>query len=144
MRASRRRDAGASGPKGDINVTPLVDVVLVLLIIFMVITPMLQRGQAVELPLTKNPKKAEAIKEQITISVMVDGSIFWETTPLDDEELYSRMSDAWSKTPTVPIFIKGDDKANYGRVRRVMKVINDAGFEGIGIITEELEKKASK
>ena len=141
MRASRRPDG--AGPKGDINVTPLVDVVLVLLIIFMVITPMLQRGQAVDLPVTKNPKKAEALDEQITISVMRDGSIFWENTPISDTDLYTRMADTYRRTPTVPVMIKGDAKSNYGRVRRVMIIIQDAGFEGVGIITKEPEKKSS-
>ncbi len=127
-------------PKNDINVTPLVDVVLVLLIIFMVITPMLQKGAEVELPLTDHPKKAESIKEQITITIKKDGDLFWETTAISDADLSTKLSETYSVTPTAPIFVKGDNGANYGRVRQVMKLIQDAGFLQAGIITKETKE----
>jgi biopolymer transport protein TolR len=139
MRARRQT---SQGPRGDINVTPLVDVVLVMLVIFMVITPMLQRGQDVELPITKNPDKSKEVKEQITISVDKTDRIWWETEPIDDATLTAKMTELYQKAPTTPIFIKGDAKVTYGRVRLVMKLINEVGFESVGVITKEVEKKA--
>lgn len=134
MQPERR---ASPGPKGDINVTPLVDVVLVLLIIFMVITPMLQRGVDVSLPVTENPKQKPEVKEQITLSVTDDGRIFWETTQITDAELSLKISETYRLTPTMPIMIKGDSRTRYASVRRVMKIINKAGFETVGVITKE-------
>jgi biopolymer transport protein ExbD len=137
-----RRKSGA--PKGDINVTPLVDVVLVLLIIFMVITPMLQRGADVELPITENPDKSKEVKEQITISVGKDNRIWWETDVIDDATLITKMEELFKTAPTTPIFVKGDTLAVYGRVRGVMKLISEAGFESVGVITKEVEPTPGK
>ena len=131
----------SSGPKNDINVTPLVDVVLVLLIIFMVITPMLSKGADVELPLTNNPRKAKSIDEQVTISVKKDGTLYWEVEPKNDADISALLRSQHEKMPTTPIFVKGDNGANYGRVRQVMKMVQDAGFERVGLITKEYEKK---
>ena len=130
-----------SGPKGDINVTPLVDVVLVLLIIFMVITPMLQKGHEVQVPVTNNPDKSKSLDEQVTISVDSQGIIYWETQPIDDQSFATRMAELYAQKPGAPIFIKGDVKANYGRIRVVMKKINDAGFESVGVITKDAKEE---
>ena len=135
--------SAASGPKNDINVTPLVDVVLVLLIIFMVITPMLEKGSPVELPLTENPIKAKSIDEQITITVSKNGDFFWEVDPIDDVTLGQKLSETYSKTPTRPIFVKGDVGVAYGRVRLVMKRVQEAGFPRVGVITKERESSGS-
>jgi biopolymer transport protein ExbD len=127
-----------SGPKGDINVTPLVDVVLVLLIIFMVITPMLQKGAEVKLPVVDNPEKSkDAAKEQVTISVTKDGRLYLETNAISEDALRAELATIYSVTPTRPIFVKGDVESNYGRVRAVMKMCNDAGFETVGLITKD-------
>jgi len=130
-------------PKNDINVTPLVDVVLVLLIIFMVITPMLQKGAQVELPMTENPRKAQAKDEQATVSIDKNGRIFWETEQIDEGSITQKISAETSARPGLKIFIKGDRGANYGHVRRIMKLIQDADCatcQQIGIITKEPEK----
>jgi biopolymer transport protein ExbD len=129
---------------GDINVTPLVDVVLVLLIIFMVITPMLQRGADVALPVAENPKKAKEVKEQVTISVTKEGQLFWETSPIADGELAAKLAETHRDTPTRPIMIKGDAGASYGRVRHVMRIINESGFESVGVITKERDDAAGR
>ena len=134
-----QRPRQVQGPKGDINVTPLVDVVLVLLIIFMVITPMLSKGADVQVPITKNPAKGTA-KDQITISVNKEGRVFLETEMLSDDDLRARLTAARAETPEMPIFVKGDQSSSYGRVREVMHIINDAGFESVGVITKEPEK----
>jgi biopolymer transport protein TolR len=134
--------SGPSGPKNDINVTPLVDVVLVLLIIFMVITPMLQKGAPVELPLTDHPIKAKSIDEQITISIDKQGGLFLENDPIDESALAQKLSTVYSTMPTTPIFVKGDNGAPYGRVRTVMKLVQDAGFPRVGVITKETKEGA--
>jgi biopolymer transport protein ExbD len=130
-------------PKNDINVTPLVDVVLVLLIIFMVITPMLQKGAPVELPLTEHPEKAQAKDEQVTVSIDKEGRVFWEQDQVDDSGMLAKLSEAISVRPNVKIFLKGDRGANYGRVRQIMKLIQGADCaecQRIGIITKEPER----
>ena len=126
-----------SAPKGDINVTPLVDVVLVLLIIFMVITPMLQKGAEVKLPVVDNPEKAKDTKEQVTISVTKDGRLYWETDPVSETDMNAKLAATFLANPRPPIFVKGDVAASYGRVRAVMKMCNDAGFETVGLITKD-------
>jgi biopolymer transport protein TolR len=131
----------SGGPKNDINVTPLVDVVLVLLIIFMVITPMLQKGAEAELPLTKNPINGKAEDDQVTITVQKNDTLYWETEAISEQELASKLSAAFSQNPRPPIFVKGDKGANYGRVRLVMRMVQEAGFVQVGIIVKELEKK---
>ena len=138
-----QRKSKTQGPKGDINVTPLVDVVLVLLIIFMVITPMLQKGAEVQLPVVENPDKAkDASKEQVTISVKKDGTLYYETDAIDEARLAATLADLHASSPERPIFVKGDIAASYGRIRAVMKMCNDAGFETVGLITKD-KKEAS-
>ena len=127
----------SQGPKGDINVTPLVDVVLVLLIIFMVITPMLQKGKEVVLPVADNPSKTTNVQEQVTISVRKDSTVWLETTQKTLPELEADLKDWFAKDPRKPVKVKGDIEANYGKVREVMKACNDAGFEKVGIVTKK-------
>jgi biopolymer transport protein TolR len=130
----------AAGPKNDINVTPLVDVVLVLLIIFMVITPMLQRGAPVELVDTTNPRKAKSVDGQVTISVGKLGELYLENDQKADSEIQEVLAQKYAATNgNARIFIKGDAGANYGRVRQVMKMVQDAGFPDVGLITKELK-----
>lgn len=129
----------SQGPKNDINVTPLVDVVLVLLIIFMVITPMLQKGREVTLPETDNPKKEKNVQEQVTISVTKEGTLWWETTQVDEAELERKLAEVYNNPEERgrPIKVKGDVESRYGTVRKVMKLCNEVGFEKVGIVTKE-------
>jgi len=130
----------ANSVKGDINVTPLVDVCLVLLIIFMVVTPMLQKGVDVSLPETDNPTKMPESEKDLSISIKQDGSIFVQGNWVPDEVLPARLKEVHDQTPEKAVVVKGDRRLKYKDVRRVMRLINEAGFTRVGLVTDEKDK----
>ncbi|NCO68903.1 MAG: ExbD/TolR family protein [Acidobacteria bacterium] len=143
MRLARRRASRHSAAIGggavvsDINVTPLVDVCLVLLIIFMVVTPMLQSGVPIQLPETNNPEKYPENAKQLKVAIADDGKIFLSK---DDwvpstQELTRRMAEIQREHPDKEIVIKADRRLKYKDVREVMKAINAGGFTKVGLIT---------
>jgi len=128
---------GGGSVKSDINVTPLVDVVLVLLIIFMVVTPMLQKGKDVQLPVTQNPdKKKSDDQNEILISVTVEGKIFLDRTMVTKEELLALMGETYQRSPGKSVVIKGDRRLTFGDVKEVMLTINQAGFTNVAVMAE--------
>ncbi len=128
------------GVKNEINVTPLVDVVLVLLIIFMVVTPMLQRGKAVTLPKAQTTtKKAPGEPDPLILSVTTDKKIFVEHDQYDLAGLEERLRSELTNTPGRKIMLKGDQSLTYGDVRKVMDVARKVGAGGIEIAVEELK-----
>ena len=144
MRSARRHAREHTGPKieatgsvqSDINVTPLVDVCLVLLIIFMVVTPLLQSGIPILLPETNKPEKYPEGQKQVKVAIQEDGKIFigqdWVPTRA---ELTKRMEDMLAADPQKEVVIKADRRLKYRDVREVMKALNDAGFTKVGLIT---------
>ena len=123
-----------------INVTPLVDVVLVLLIIFMVVTPMLQKGPPVVLPRTSDPPKKPEDKSQILIAVAKDKPIYVEKDPMrDDAEFTSRLTEEYQRNKNASIVIKGDARLPYGDVKKAMLKVKSTGFEQVGLITQKQE-----
>ena len=130
-----------AGIKSDINVTPLVDVVLVLLIIFMVVTPMLQRGKDVRLPRAHQVEKDQDRPDPIIVSVTPDKRVYIEHDPYDDRSFQERLSDELTQKPGRPILLKGDQSLAYGEVRRVMNLARKAGAKGISLGVEELKDK---
>jgi biopolymer transport protein TolR len=131
--------AEAGDVRSDINVTPLVDVVLVLLIIFMVVTPMLQKGVPVELPVTKNPDKKPDSENQSIVSVKSDATIYIEQNWVPKTELVTQLKEMHDRNPSKEILIKGDSRLMYKDIKKVMDMINEAGFENVGLITEKVE-----
>jgi biopolymer transport protein TolR len=144
MRAVIRTDrAGFERPevKADINVTPLVDVVLVLLIIFMVVTPMIASGVAVDLPRTANHSRKPDDGKDIIVSVARDGRVYVGTQALPRAEELGRVILAEKrKAPNKTVFLKGDLRAHYGAVRRAMQSLHDVDVRDIVLGTEELTK----
>jgi len=132
---------GRQDMKSDINVTPLVDVCLVLLIIFMVVTPMLQKGKAVMLPQTERPDKKPESDKELLISVQADKTIFIDTKWFPDKEFAAKMKELGERSANKDVLIKADQRLTFGDVKHVMGMIKDAGFEHVGLITE---KKADK
>jgi biopolymer transport protein ExbD len=132
---------GRQDMKSDINVTPLVDVCLVLLIIFMVVTPMLQKGKAVMLPQTERPDKKPESDKELLISVQADKTIFIDTKWFPDKEFAAKMREFGERSSNKDVLIKADQRLNFGDVKHVMGMVKDAGFEHVGLITE---KKAEK
>src|SRR6185295_9010974 len=100
----------------DINVTPLVDVCLVLLIIFMVVTPMLQKGIPVNLPVTESPEKTPDTDKQLQISVKADGSVYLGSSVVRKEQVQSELEAIHTRTPDREIAVKGDKLVKYGDV----------------------------
>ena len=131
-----------SGVRSDINVTPLVDVVLVLLIIFMVITPMLQRGKHVELPKAKHAAQNKAQgPEPMFVSVTSDGKVYVESDkqPASPEQLVDAMRSAVAEGKRV--MIKADVNTDYGAVRPVLERASKAKLKGVQLAAEELKGK---
>jgi|SRR5205085_65298 len=120
----------------EINVTPLVDVCLVLLIIFMVVTPMLQKGVPVNLPVTEEPEKTPDSEKQLQISVKADGSIYLGPTVVRKEQVQSELETIHQRTPDREIAVKGDKLVKYGAVLDVMKACREVGFNNIGLIAQ--------
>jgi biopolymer transport protein TolR len=125
--------------QGDINVTPLVDVVLVLLIIFMVVTPMISGGVQVDLPRTVNHSKKPDDGKDIILSVTKDKVIYMMANPVKKEEVTKRVEEAKRKSPDKTIYVKGDSRATYGAVREVMELVHKAGFEDVMLGTEDVK-----
>ncbi|HEY3449814.1 MAG TPA: biopolymer transporter ExbD [Myxococcales bacterium] len=136
---------GSKGLNSDINVTPLVDVMLVLLIIFMVITPMLQKGKAVQLPTVPMPEKQGDSGKDIVVSLEFAGglppryNVYLGQYLVDEGSLRGRLEDELRKNPTFEIYLKGDSRLTYGGVRKVMEICHSAGFGQVKLATEELK-----
>jgi biopolymer transport protein ExbD/biopolymer transport protein TolR len=128
-----------AGVNSDINVTPMVDVMLVLLIIFMVITPMLQKGVSVDLAKTDNPiQMPEADKEDsLIVAIMRDGQIYFNSDKVTPETLTDKVKDELSKRSDKRIFVKADAGARYGDVVNVVDDVRSAGVDQLGLLTEE-------
>jgi biopolymer transport protein ExbD len=130
--------AGSSGEyKSDINITPLVDVVLVLLIIFMVITPLLQMGYDVKVPpKVQAPENAPPPTDQMIVSLTPDAKIFLNKEEVNAQTLSLRLTEILKNRANKTIFFSGDDAANYGEVIKVMDICKNAGAKNIGIVLE--------
>ena len=120
----------------DINVTPLVDVCLVLLIIFMVVTPMLQKGVPVNLPVTEDPEKTPDTEKQLQISVKADGSVYLGPNVVRKDQVQSALEEIHGRTPDREIAVKGDQLVKYGDVLDVLKACREAGFNDVGLIAQ--------
>lgn len=131
--------SGKDDVVADINVTPLVDVCLVLLIIFMVVTPMLQKGVPVILPVTNNPDKKPDSENQVIVSVKQDSTLYIEQNWVPKNEFLSQLKEMHDRSPGKEILIKGDTRLQYKDIKKVMDMINEAGFENVGLITEKVK-----
>jgi len=120
----------------DINVTPLVDVCLVLLIIFMVVTPMLQKGVPVNLPVTEEPEKTPDTDKQLQISVKSDGTVYLGSLPVLKEQMQSELQKIHDRTPDREIAVKGDKQSKYGAVLDALKACREVGFNNVGLIAQ--------
>ena len=129
--------------RSDINVTPLVDVCLVLLIIFMVVTPLLQKGVDVQLPETRTPEKLPENQKQLQVSIKADGSVYVRENYVLDERLPGVLAEIHENSPDREVIVKGDRRLEYKRVREVMRIINEAGFTRVGLITEKRQEGAA-
>lgn len=124
----------------DINVTPLVDVMLVLLIVFMVSAPLLTVGVPIDLPQSR-AKPMEGDTEPITVSIKPDGQIFLQETPVTADELVPKLQAVAREGYDERIFVRGDKTSDYGTIMQVMGRLSAAGFRRIGLVTLEDQGK---
>jgi biopolymer transport protein TolR len=129
--------SSSGGVKNDINVTPLVDVVLVLLIIFMVITPMLTRGKDVALPKAKVNQGEEPPKDPLVVTITPDGKTWIETEEAPGTALDTRIADMVRAAPTRPLLLKADREMTVGKIRAVMDRLKKAGAKSIDLAVED-------
>jgi biopolymer transport protein TolR len=125
----------------EINVTPFVDVMLVLLIVFMVTAPLLTVGVTVDLPETRS-SPLPGQDEPLTVSVTRDGSVFLQESAIALEELGPRLQAITERSPDARIFVRGDRVIDYGRVMQVVGTIHAAGFTRVALVTETDEENA--
>jgi biopolymer transport protein TolR len=134
-------DTGSGGgrrrwkPNAEINVTPFVDVMLVLLIVFMVSAPLLTVGIEVDLPDTE-ARAMTTSEEPITITIQADGAMFLMETPITFDELAPRLQAIAGAGSDARIYIRADDGAEYGEVMRVMARVSASGYANIGLVTD--------
>ena len=135
----------APPPVSDINVTPMVDVMLVLLIIFMVITPMLQKGVSVDMAKVNSPMPMpDADKEDaLLIAVMRDGKIFFGTDRVEPDQLTQKVKDRLANKADKRVFIKADARARYGNVVDVVDNVRSAGVDDVGLLTDQKKEGAA-
>jgi biopolymer transport protein TolR len=125
------------GLKADINVTPLVDVMLVLLIIMMLIAPMLQKGVDVKLPLAANSSDKPETQEQTVVAITADKRIYLNGIPTRDDDLRTQIEAVMEDTKEKLVLIKGDEEAPYSAIMAAMDRVREANIENIGLITEK-------
>ena len=134
-RSSGRASAGRYRPMSEINVTPLVDVMLVLLVVFMVTAPLLTVGVPVDLPQTQAPPINEP-KEPLVITVNRAGDIYIQDTAVPIEALVERLQSITGSNPDAVLYVRGDKDINYGRVLQVMSLVTAAGFHKVSLVAE--------
>jgi len=125
------------GVKSDINVTPLVDVMLVLLIIMMLIAPMLQQGVSLRLPTATNTVDKPESQDQTVISVAANKEIYLNAKPIREVDLAQRVTDLLEGKGEKIVLIKADEEVEYGAVMAVMDQLRQAAIEDVGLITEK-------
>jgi len=133
-------------PVSDINVTPMVDVMLVLLIIFMVITPLLSKGIPIDLARTKNaiPMQAADKSDAIVVSVTRNGNTFLRTKQIPADDLPAQVKDLLTNRLDKTVFIRSDARAKYQKVVGVVDNLRAAGVDQIGLLTEQTQQEKKK
>jgi len=137
-----KRDEG-SKISSDINVTPMVDVMLVLLIIFMVVTPMLQKGVSVDMAKVNNPEQMpDADKEDaLLVSITRDGMVYLGSDRIDVDTLTNKVKDRLANKPDKRVYVKADMRTRFGGVVSVVDSVRAAGVDDLGLLTDQ--KKAA-
>ncbi len=136
MNSGRGGRRGRYRPLAEINVTPLVDVMLVLLIIFMVTAPLMTSGVSVDLPKT-SAQQLNSDSEPLTVSIKADGSIFLQDEAVEIGDLVTKLQAISKNNPERRIFVRGDKDLAYGRIMEVMGTITQGGFTKVALLAEQ-------
>jgi len=136
----------ASDPVADINVTPMVDVMLVLLIIFIVITPMLSKGISVEMAKTKNPSTMQAADKEdaVLVAISRDGRTYLGTDQMAPDQLPAKVKDLLTNKLDKTVYLRADARSRYERVVEVVDNLRAAGVDQLGLLTEEIQQEKGK
>jgi len=134
--SGRRRRGGRARPMSEINVTPFVDVMLVLLIIFMVAAPLLTVGVPVELPKTAAGTLPADQEEPLTVTITADGAVQIQTTAIERNALVQRLRAIADERSSDRVFLRADGAVPYAQVMEVMGALNAGGFSNIGLVTD--------
>ncbi len=134
--SGRRRRGGRTRPMSEINVTPFVDVMLVLLIIFMVAAPLLTVGVPVELPKTAAGALPADQEEPLTVTVTANGSVQIQTTEVDRNALVQRLRAIAAERTSDRVFLRADGAVRYSEIMQIMGALNAGGFSNIGLVTD--------
>jgi len=124
------------GIKSDINVTPLVDVMLVLLIIMMIVAPMLQQGVVLTLPMASNSSDKPDTADQTVVFVDAHSKFYVNTLEVTKADVASRLQNVFENTTERTVYLKGDQDAPYGAIMDMMDALRKAGIETVGLITD--------
>jgi biopolymer transport protein ExbD len=143
MAVSSGTPTGGSGVTSDINVTPMADIMLVLLIIFMITTPLLQQGIFVNKARARNAQEAlEALAEEATeVTITRDQSVYINNQAVPESQIVEKLSDRVSLAPDFPLFVKADVATPYGKVVEIVNKARDAGAEKIGLLVDRETKE---
>jgi len=142
MATENKKKKTAPAAIADINVTPMVDVMLVMLIIFMVITPMLSKGVSVDLVKTQHPIAMQAAdkSDAIVCAITRDGKTYLNTTQMAPEDLPAKVKDLLANRLDKTVFVKADSRARYERVVDVVDNLRAAGVDQLGLLTEQIQE----
>jgi biopolymer transport protein TolR len=136
-RARARRRLNVQRPMSEINVTPMVDVMLVLLIIFMVAAPLLTVGVPLELPKTRAQALPTEQEEPLTINVDAEGRVYIQKTEVDPEDLVPKLTAIQAERRSDKVYLRADRSLDYGVVMRIMGELSAGGFRNIGLVTDQ-------
>ena len=136
-RARARRRRSVQKPMSEINVTPMVDVMLVLLIIFMVAAPLLTVGVPLELPRTRAEALPTEQEEPLTINLDAEGRVYIQTTEVDREDLVAKLTAIQATRRSDKVFLRANRTLDYGAVMQIMGALSAGGFRNIGLVTDQ-------
>ncbi len=123
------------GPMADINVTPLVDVMLVLLIIFMITAPLMAHKVKVELPLATLDQKPKIDIPPVTVTIKADGKIFWNDEPVTDAKFEQNLAVTVARVPQPQVDIRADNTTKYGVIQKVVLTVRNSGMRKVGFVS---------
>lgn len=135
MAFGRLQRSGSSQPMSDINMTPLIDVMLVLLVIFIITAPLMSSSLRLDLPKTTGAKPTDA-PTFVTVAVNPQGELFWGDETVTSEQLKARIRDAAQRNPATEVQLRADQQVPYGRIAELIGLVQDGGLSHIGFVTE--------
>ena len=139
MRFGRLERGSQPQPMSDINMTPLIDVMLVLLVIFIITAPLMSSSLRLDLPKTAGAKPTDA-PSFVTVAVSPQGELFWGDEAVDGDQLKARIREAAQRNPATEVQLRADQSVPYGRIAELIGLVQDGGLSRIGFVTESTAK----